>query len=167
MSGHPHRMRSRPDLLRVGTRSFPHPTAFQISFSPCSVNCTRRKPSLQTRPQKPPGNSPRVCPYGANIRAICLRRQEGPPTRLLRGECPPRRIPRAEVGYYRFAAKELRPQTRSRIVLWPPSRQGYFAPASRDAILLDGSLPATISPALTLFLHISSGTKVTRLSLLS
>lgn len=29
------------------------------------------------------------------------------------------------------------------IVPWPPSRQGYFAPASRDAILLDGSLPAT------------------------
>ena len=88
-----------------------------------------------------------------------FRRQERPPTRPLRGESRPKEFPALEVGFYRFAAKELRPQTRSRIVLWPPSRQGYFAPASRDAILLDGTLPATISPALTLFLHISSGTK--------
>ncbi len=50
----------------------PTPAAFQVSFSPCSVNSTRRSPPLQTRPPKPPGNSPRVCAYGANVAAICL-----------------------------------------------------------------------------------------------
>ena len=49
-----------------------HPTAFQVPFPPCSASSTRRKPSLQTRPPKPPGNSPRVCAYGANVAAICL-----------------------------------------------------------------------------------------------
>ena len=48
------------------------PAAFQVPFSPGSVNSTRRKPSLQTRPPNPPGNSPRVCAYGANVAAICL-----------------------------------------------------------------------------------------------
>ena len=48
------------------------PAVFQVPFSPGSVNSTRQKPSLQTRPPKPPGNSPRVCAYGANVAAICL-----------------------------------------------------------------------------------------------
>ena len=62
------------DLMNaVSLRSLiPTPTVFQVPFSPCSVNSTRRKPSLQTRPPTPPGNSPRVCAYGANVAAICL-----------------------------------------------------------------------------------------------
>ena len=48
------------------------PAMFQVPFPPCSAGSTRRKPSLQTRPPKPPGNSPRVCAYGANVTAICL-----------------------------------------------------------------------------------------------
>jgi len=62
---------------------------------------------------------------------------------LARGTPTPkmsRALKTASIGLRR---RELRSQTRSRIVPWPPSRQGYFAPASRDAILLDGSLPAT------------------------
>ena len=50
----------------------PAPAMFQVPFSPGSAHSTRRKPSLQTRSPKPPGNSPRVCSYGANVAAICL-----------------------------------------------------------------------------------------------
>ena len=67
---------------------------------------------------------------------------------LARGTPTPkmsRALKTASIGLRR---RELRPQTRSRIVPWPPSRQGYFAPASRDAILLDGSLPATVGAPL-------------------
>jgi hypothetical protein len=72
------------------------------------------------------------------------RRQQGPPTRPLRGESRPEEFPALKTASIGLRRRELRPQPRSRIVPWPPSRQGYFAPASRDAILLDGSLPATI-----------------------
>ena len=59
------------------------PTMFQVSFSPCSANFTRRKPSLQTRPpQMPPGNSPRVSAYVRNVRAICLHRRQEPALRM-------------------------------------------------------------------------------------
>ena len=49
----------------------------------CSVNSTHRSPSLQTRPQTPPANSPRVCAYGANVAAICLFGGKSLPVALL------------------------------------------------------------------------------------
>ena len=50
----------------------PTPAAFQVSFSPGSVNSTRRSPPLQARPPNAAGQFPRVCAYGANVAAICL-----------------------------------------------------------------------------------------------
>ena len=72
-----------------------------------------------------------------------FRRQERPPTDPCAGNTHPEEFPALKTASIGLRRRELRPQTRSRIVPWPPSRQGYFAPASRDAILLDGSLPAT------------------------
>ncbi len=90
-------------------------------------------------PQEPPGNSPRVCAYGANVAAICLfgGKKDHPQT-LARGMPAPKNPARLKTASIGLRRRELRPQTRSRIIPWPPSRQGYFAPASRDAILLDG-----------------------------
>ena len=42
-------MRSRPDLLQSRDSFTSTPTMLQVPFSPCSVNSTRRSPSLQTR----------------------------------------------------------------------------------------------------------------------
>ena len=75
------------------------PTAFQVPFSPGSVNSTRRNPSLQTRPPTPPGNSPRVCAYGANVAAICLFGGKSLPVELRIETRPaPLRLAVAEVG---------------------------------------------------------------------
>lgn len=50
-----------PSSNAVSLRSFiPTQAAFQVPFSPCSVCSNRRNPPFQTRPPKPPGNSPRV-----------------------------------------------------------------------------------------------------------
>ena len=135
-----------PSLNAVSLRSLiSTPAMFQVPFSPCSVNSTRRKPSLQTRPPNTAGQ------FAPSVRLRCKRqghlpdrRQQGPPTRPLRGESRPEEFPALKTASIGLRRRELRPQPRSRIVPWPPSRQGYFAPASRDAILLDGSLPATI-----------------------
>jgi len=79
-----------PSSNAVSLRSLiPTPAAFQVPFSPgCvlfravmrSTTSAHRRPftpPIESRhfkhgPQKPPGNSPRVCAYGANVAAICL-----------------------------------------------------------------------------------------------
>ena len=121
------------------------PAAFQVPFSPGSVNSTRRKPSLQTRPSSTAGQ------FAPSVRLRCkrrghlpFRRQERQPTRPLRGECsPPKNSPRWKTDFYRFAAKGTSSANQKPHYTVASSRQGYFAPASRDAILLDGSLMAT------------------------
>lgn len=65
---HPVRVSS---AVFAGLRSLSRGDALADERPPPPVHSTRRKPSLQTRPPKPPGNSPRVCAYGANVAAIC------------------------------------------------------------------------------------------------
>ncbi len=55
----------------------------------------------------------------------------------------PEEFPALEDGFYRFAAKGTSAANQKPHYTVASSRQGYFAPASRDAILLDGSLLAT------------------------
>ena len=136
------------------------PAMFQVPFPPCSVNSTRRKPSLQTRPPHAAGQ------FAPSVRLRCkrrghlpFRRQDLPGALLvfapvivpagaswpslgsgLRPSADRTGSP-ASMGLRR---RELRRKPAAAILSWPPPRQGYFAPASRDAILLDGSLPATV-----------------------
>jgi hypothetical protein len=72
----PHRMRPRPGVAQraktdLASLVHSHPAAFQVPFPPSSVDSTRRKPSLQTRPPKAAGQfAPTAWPAEAMRRRL-------------------------------------------------------------------------------------------------
>lgn len=67
----------------AGLHSLPRGDALADERPPLPVHSTRRNPSLKTRTPKPPGNSPRVCAYGANVAAICFSGGQNLPSAFL------------------------------------------------------------------------------------
>jgi len=73
------------------------PTAFQVSFSPCSVNFTRRSPPLQTRPRRTAGQ------FATSARLRCERRGHLPDRRPEPAGRSPRSRTRHRAGWRRLA----------------------------------------------------------------
>ncbi len=96
----------------------------------------------QTSGVSGPPRSARYASSGAPLAALF---KDHPPDPCA-GNAHPEEFPALKTASIGLRRRELRPQTRSRIVPWPPSRQGYFAPASAFARRFGGRVAGCDPP---------------------